>query len=144
MTARSSGRRAASESLRSWGETQLSRLLKRSGIEYFYEQPLAVLDDGKVRIWYPDFQLPRYGIVIEYFGMTGDHAYAERMKKKQAVYEANSLAVLLLTADVFRGNWPQRVLSQIEEILVKRLEEFRACMGEVRSGSYGAPVGAGD
>ena len=79
--------------------------------------------------------------MIEYFGMTGDHAYAERMKRKQAVYEANSLAVLQLTADVFRGNWPQRVLSQSEEILVKRLEEFRARAGDFQSGRKHALTG---
>ena len=45
------------ESFRSRGETQIARCLTRYHIPYFYEHPLAVLDEGKTRVWYPDFQL---------------------------------------------------------------------------------------
>lgn len=39
--------------LRSQGEVQIARLLASRGIRYLYEQPLAVLDEGKLRVWYP-------------------------------------------------------------------------------------------
>lgn len=68
------------------GETQISRLLDRVGIAYRYEHPLAVIDNNKskskLRIWYPDFQLPQYGIIIEYFGLTGKPDYLTGMEKK--------------------------------------------------------------
>ena len=110
---------------KSWGETQIARLLERNRIRYFYEHPLAVIDGGKTRIWYPDFQLPDYGILIEYFGRENDPDYESGMRKKKAVYQANSLAALLLTPVAFKGNWPAKILGQIEDLLAKRLDSFR-------------------
>ena len=116
---------------KSWGETQIAALLDRNGIEYFYEHPLAVIDDGRPRIWYPDFQLVQYGLLIEYFGRNDDPDYAEGMRKKQAVYQANGLDALLLTRESLRGDWPACILGQIEDILEKRLERFRASCGSI-------------
>jgi len=42
---------------RSRGEEQIARFLERNGIAYQYEYPLAVIDQGKTRIYYPDFRL---------------------------------------------------------------------------------------
>jgi hypothetical protein len=70
---------------KSWGEEQIARLLDRNGIPYSYEHPLAVVDDGKVKIWYPDLTPPRYGLIIEYFGRTNDPGYLTGMAKKQAI-----------------------------------------------------------
>jgi len=106
-------------------------LLNRNGIPYFYEHPLAVVDDGKTRLWYVDFQLPSYGIIIEYFGRNNDSDYAEGMRKKQAVYQANGLDALLLTRDSLRGEWPARILGQIEDVLETRLNRFRNSCGSV-------------
>ena len=114
---------------RSEGEPQVARLLERSGIAYRYEPPVAVVDAGKVRIWYPDFQLPQYGLLIEYCGRCGDPAYASGIRKKEAVYRANGLATLFLTPESFRGDWPSRTLEQIEAILVERLTSFRTVRG---------------
>ena len=125
--------------LKSWGEQQIARLLERNNIDYFYEHPLAVIDGGKTRIWYPDFQLPHYGLLIEYFGMSDDPVYAAGMKKKQTVYEANDLTALLLTPDVFRRDWPNEILSSIQEILTDRLTDLymarnSSLQAEVRAG----------
>lgn len=116
---------------KSWGETQIARLCDRAQIPYFYEHPLAVVDDGKVRVWYPDFQLPSYGVIIEYFGRRDDPDYANGMRKKQAVYRANNLDVLLLTRDSLRGDWPGHILGQVEDILTERLDRFRMSSGFV-------------
>ena len=118
-------RRDKGKEFRSMGETQIARLLDRVGVEYLYEQPLAVVDDGKVRIWYPDFQLPGYGILIEYFGMRDNPEYEAGVRKKQAVYESNGLKALALRPDGFSGNWPERVLSEIEGILEERVRDFQ-------------------
>ena len=50
---------------KSRGEVQIARFLDRNSILYNYEQPLAVVDQGKTRVWYPDFQLPEYSMIIE-------------------------------------------------------------------------------
>ena len=116
---------------RSWGETQIGRLLDRHGIAYLYEHPLAIVDRGKTRIWYPDFQLCGYGMLIEYFGRPHDPSYAAGMVRKRTTYEANGLTALLITPDQFRGNWPARVLGRIEKVLTGRVQAFRGARAQV-------------
>ncbi len=110
---------------RSWGETQIARCLERFRIPYLYEHPLAVIDRGKTRIWYPDFQLRGYGVLIEYCGRDGDADYTAGMARKQAVYEDNGLTALMLTPDDLRGNWPGRILGRIEGVLADRVRAFQ-------------------
>ena len=112
---------------RSRGEARIAGLLDARGIGYFYEHPLAVIADGKTRIWYPDFRLPDYGLLIEYFGRPRDPEYAEGMSKKRRVYQQNGVPAILLTPAVFdAANWPERILDRIEGLLVGRLEGLRA------------------
>jgi len=114
---------------RSKAEVQIARLLDRHGIAYRYEHPLAVLDRGKVRLWYPDFYLPEYGVIIEYFGLHGNAGYEEQTKRKIEVYENTGMDGLFLTEDWFRGDWPGRILAGIEGILKERVAKFSKCRG---------------
>ncbi|MGC9455867.1 MAG: hypothetical protein ACP5HU_13560 [Phycisphaerae bacterium] len=111
---------------KSRGEARIAAMLEADGVGYFYEHPLAVVADGKTRIWYPDFQLPRYGVLIEYFGRPEDPAYAGGMSKKRRIYRQNGLTAVLLTpAALEPENWQQRVLDRIDRLLADRLEDFR-------------------
>lgn len=119
-------RRSPNEAyFRSWGEAQIGRLLDRCGIPYQHEPPVAVVDRGKTRIWYPDFQLVNQGILLEYCGRCGDVAYAQGVDHKRGVYEANGLTALMFTPALFKGNWSARVLDEIDTALAERLEAFR-------------------
>lgn len=111
---------------RSQGEAQIGRCLARHDIDYFYEHPLAVLDRGKLRIWYPDFQLQPYSLVLEYGGRLDDPDYAAGWRHKQRVYAANSIDALMLTPADLAGDWPTRLLGRIEQTLEARLKHFRA------------------
>lgn len=104
----------------------IARMLERHGLPFTYEQPVAVLDDGKPRIWYPDFHLREQGILIEYCGLTGDAGYSKGEQHKQTVYAANGLTALLLTPEVFRGSWAEVILGYLEAIAVERLEAIRS------------------
>src|SRR5437870_3157348 len=117
-------RGSAARQYRSWGETQIARCLDRHKVPYLYEHPLAVIDRGMTRIWYPDFQLRHQGILIEYFGRTGDPDYAAGIARKQAVYEANGLTAILFTPDQFRGDWPGRLLGRIGDVFAYRVAAF--------------------
>ena len=110
--------------LKSKGEVQIARLLDRNNIAYQYERPAAVVDRGKVRIWYPDFHLPEYGMIIEYFGVNGKKGYDEQAKPKMSVYKQNGIEGLFLTEASFRGDWPGYIMGQIEGILKNRLDRF--------------------
>jgi hypothetical protein len=115
---------------RSKAEAQIARLLDREGIAPRYEHPLAVVDREKTRIWYPDFYLPEYGMIVEYFGMNGDPGYSKRAKHKTEVYRKTGIEGVFLTEESFRGDWPGRILGQIEGILQGRLNRFYRTRGK--------------
>lgn len=116
--------RGISPSYKSWGEKQIARLLDRSRITYQYEYPIAVVDKGKTRLYYPDFRLPEYGLIIEYFGVNGNPDYDERKRHKIEVYKKMGIDGLFLTRDSLRGDWPGRIMGQIEDVLKNRLDRF--------------------
>jgi len=109
---------------RSKAEVQIARLLDREGIAFRYEHPLAVVDRERTRIWYPDFTLPEYGMIIEYFGMNDDPGYRRRAEHKMQVYQETGIEGVFLTEESFRGDWPARVVGQIEGILRERMDRF--------------------
>ena len=111
---------------RSYGETQIARCLNRHRIPYLYEHPLAAVDQGKTKIWHPDFQLAGYGMLIEYCGRPDDPHYADGMAKKHRVYAANGLTALMVTPDIFRGDWAGHLLDRIEGVFANRIQHFQA------------------
>jgi len=117
-------RNCRKQRFKSRGEEQIARLLERNGINYWYEYPLAVIDNGMTRLWYPDFQLPGYGMIVEYFGVNGKQDYDERTRHKLEIYEQNGIEGLFLTEASFKGDWPGRIVGQIEDILKGRLDRF--------------------
>lgn len=126
------GRSKTEKSFKSKGEVQIARLLERNRIVYEYEHPTAVLDKEKVKIWYPDFHLPEYGIIIEYFGVNGKSSYDEQARHKIEVYKHNGIEGLFLTESSLKGDWPGNIISQIEGVLKGRLERF---YGRCRAGA---------
>ena len=110
---------------KSKAEMQLARMLERNRVRYLYEHPIAVIDNGKTKVWYPDYTLPEYGMIIEYFGVHGDEYYCRQANHKREVYAANGIEGLFLTSDCFKGDWPGRIMGQINTILERRLEDFR-------------------
>jgi hypothetical protein len=109
---------------KSKAEVHIARMLENSGIAYNYEHPLAVVDGGRVRIWYPDFYLPEYGMIIEYFDVNGDTSYDERKQHKLEAYRQAGIEGVFLTNDSLKGDWPTKLLSQIEDVLKGRIKRF--------------------
>ena len=101
----------------------IERLLRRCGFVHRYEQPLAVAERGKVRLWYPDFTLPEYGVIIEYAGFNGEQ-YEAGLRYKESVYEGLGMSAVFVYPDSFRGYWPARLLGEIEGIDKRRAQEL--------------------
>lgn len=99
--------------------------LNRHQIGFHYEYPLALMDGDKLRIYYPDFTLPRHGLILEYFGMEGNPDYDIRSRHKLAAYRAAGIDGIYLNPESFRGDWPTRLWGQIEGHLAGRLDKFR-------------------
>ncbi len=89
-----------------------------------YEHPLAVIDRGKVRIWYPDFYLPDYGMIIEHFGVHGNAEYDRWTEHKMKVYGSTGIEGVFLNEQTFGTQWPTSIMRQIEDILKRRLRRF--------------------
>ena len=111
---------------RSKGEEKIANFFDKNNIKYLYEFPLAVLDDGKLKIWYPDFRLPEYGIVLEYLGMSKDNTYEKTTKHKKKVYCLNQLEVIFFEyKDFDNSNWNNMLLNQIGNIVSTRFGKFQ-------------------
>jgi hypothetical protein len=108
---------------KSEGERQIQRFLRRCGLVYRYEYPLAVVERGKTRICYPDSVLPEYGITIEYAGLNGEE-YEVGLRYKKSVYEELGIPARCVYPDSFRGYWPGRLLAEIEEIEEGRVKHL--------------------
>ncbi len=75
--------------------------------------------------------------LIEYAGRIGDPSYAAGMAHKEAVYRENGLAAVIVTPDWLKGDWPRRILGNIEDILTDRLAGFRASRERaIRAGTF--------
>ena len=71
---------------KSKGEARIAHFLNNSGIPFIYEHPLAVIDEGKTKIWHPpDFLLPDHAAHIEYFGLAGQPDYDAGIRRKHGV-----------------------------------------------------------
>ena len=123
---------------KSRGEQQLARFLDRAGLDYFYEHPLAVIDRGKTRIWYPDFWLPEQGVLLEYAGVAHDASYTQRIEHKKGVYANMGLPALFLDPGFFAGYWPARILESLATIQEDRLAKVRNAMDQLLAHTCGS------
>lgn len=109
---------------RSRGEEQIAEFLDRKNIAFHYEYPLAIKDKGLVRIWYPDFRLPEYGMIIEYFGMNGNTGYNNRIAHKMKTYQEAGIEGIYLLDSSFSGDWQAGILGRIEQSLEGKLRKI--------------------
>lgn len=112
---------------KSKGERRVAGFLADSHIDFQYEYPLAIKDRGQVRIWYPDFRLPEYGTIIEYFGMKGNASYDEQTIHKVEAYKKAGIDGIYLLESSFLGDWQGQILGMIEKSLEGKLGKISAC-----------------
>lgn len=108
------------------GERKIARALAGYGVRFEYEHPVAVIDRGRIRIWYPDFVLPHYSIAIEYAGVEGNADYARGIEHRKEVFEASGFPYLVITPSDFSADWPKRLLTDIHNLLAERLRQYEA------------------
>ncbi len=110
---------------KSKGEREIASYLDGQGMAYQYEYPLAIIDRGQTRIWYPDFRLPEYGMIIEYFGMNGNSSYNDQMAHKMKVYKDAGVAGIYLMESSLRGPWQELITERIEQVQEGRLRKIQ-------------------
>ncbi|MFA6186362.1 MAG: hypothetical protein WC770_04000 [Phycisphaerae bacterium] len=117
---------------KSKGEERIADFLEDRNIAFQYEYPLAIKDRDQVRIWYPDFRLPEYGMIIEYFGMNGNTAYNEQIAHKIFTYKEAGVDGIYLLESSLSGNWQEQIVDRIEQSLEGKLRKIASH----RSGCY--------
>jgi len=120
---------------KSRGEKRIGSFLNSQDIDYQYEYPLAIKDRDQVRLWYPDFRLPRYGMIIEYFGMNGNAGYDEQTIHKIETYKQAGIEGIYLVESSFNGNWQEQILERIEQSLEGKLHSIQSKRNSVNLGN---------
>jgi len=62
----------SSAGYKSRGEKTIGDFLADSQIRFTYERPTLVIDKGQPKLWYPDFTLDEYKVLIDYAGVKDD------------------------------------------------------------------------
>lgn len=108
---------------KSKGEYEIAKFLDKHNIEFEYEFPIAVIDQDKPKLWYPDFYLKEYQVVVEYFGMYNyNEGYKEAADHKKAVFQ--KCGIQFVPIYHITKNWKEYLLKTIlthQEIKVKKI-----------------------
>lgn len=109
-------------------EKKIADFLDEVGIKYIYENPQLIEQEytsgGKkkkfLRIFYPDFFLSEFGILLEFWGMHEDKEYSKVMVKKKEDYYNNWLFVVNVYN--LERNWKEYILKKIKDVSEHRLK----------------------
>jgi hypothetical protein len=119
---------------KSAGERRIAEILNKYGIDFKYESPVLVNDNqGKQRIWYPDFYLPEFGVYIENYGIDCQPGYDNGRIKKQQIYRRMGLPVIpIMPSDKhsYLGNY---IVNEIYRINQSRYHDARAKVYRLRT-----------
>lgn len=112
------------DNYRSKGERRIAKFLEESEIDFKYEYPIAIKDNGLVKIWYPDFTLPDYSMIIEYFGVSGDTSYDRQLAHKIKTFKQAGVDGIYVVESSFSGDWQEQVLDKIKQSLEDKVDKL--------------------
>ncbi len=106
------------------GERKIGMYLNRQGLDFTYEKPIAVADSGKTKIWFPDFYLNDYHIIVEYLGMNGN-PYNDRINEyKRKIFKENKYDVKEIYPSDFKRDWHKKIDNSIYKTLEHRVVDY--------------------
>ena len=109
---------------KSKGELEIAKFLTAQEINFEYEFPIAVKDEDKTKLWYPDFYLTDYQIVIEYFGMyIHDQNYKKSADHKKGIYK--QCGIFFVPMYHFNKDWKNYILDSILSHLEGRVDAMK-------------------
>jgi DNA helicase-4 len=115
--------------MKSKGEIAIANVLKKYNIEYEYEHPMLIKekkknDAEKLRIWYPDFWLPQYNIIIEYFGMMSNSTYKKGKEDKIKAYKSLNIDCIPVYPATIKKDLKAYLLIKIKQTLNAKVRHF--------------------
>ena len=107
--------------MKSKGERAIAEVLEKYNIPYEYEYPILIKDihDGdteKMRIWYPDFWLPEYSIIIEFFGMNKND-YKKGVELNKKIYKQLHFDLIPVYQKTLEKDLKSYLLIQISKLI---------------------------
>ena len=111
---------------KSMGERKIGNYLHNRKINFTYERPVAVEYQGKTKLFYPDFFLDDYHILIEYLGMNGNPQKAKLNNYKRRAYKENRYDVIEIYPKDFRGDWEKIIEREIYDTLERRIMDYES------------------
>jgi len=120
---------------KSEGERKIAQFLKEAQIPFIYEKETLIKDQGKLKIWYPDFTLPEYQIIIEYYGINGNPEYSDAVRYKQRAYKENNLDALPIYPEHLKNDYRSHIARNVKQALYKRINNFENTLNKLK-GSY--------
>ena len=121
-----------SKKYKSAGERRIAKFLEQKKIAFTYEKPLAVENDGKTRLFYPDFYLHDFNTIIEFFGINGSPDYMARTNNKIEIYQKNHIPFIPVYPQDFAGNWQGNILGSLQS----RIEYQHGLLAELQNQVY--------
>ena len=98
---------------RSNGERTIAKFLNQYGLSFVYETDIYLQDKNKSYIWHPDFYLPEYHTIIEYFGMNGDKKYDQLTQRKKRIYYDNNYHLIPVYEKTLKKDFKTYILKSI-------------------------------
>lgn len=112
-------------SYKSKGEYEIAKFMDDFDLDFEYEFPIAVIDEDKTKIWYPDFYLKEYQVVVEYFGMYNhNEGYREAVEHKKKVFQ--ECGVQFVPIYHINKNWEEYLIKAIlmhQEMKAKKINK---------------------
>lgn len=98
------------DTVRSKGEKKIADYLSALGVKYVYEPPMGNM--------LPDFWLPVYGLIIEYWGLATEEGetgkdYREKMANKLGKYQEKQVDVLSIMPEDIRDKSYQKKINKV-------------------------------
>lgn len=114
---------------KSAGEEAIAEILKKYNIPFEYEHPILIKeqkegDSHKLRIWYPDFWLPKYSIIIEYFGMDNNPEYHKGKTAKWEAYKKLDIDCIPVYTSTIQKNLKSYLLIHIKTLINDKVRHF--------------------
>lgn len=109
-------------SYKSYGELQIAKYLTFKKFNFTYEKQIKIIDKNNMeRLWYPDFYLEDYDIIIEFFGKENDENYNNGTIIKKKTYYKNKYKIIPVYPKTMKGKWQQYLLIQIKKLKNRKL-----------------------
>jgi len=111
------------------GELAIMEVLDKYNVDYKFDHPMLIEEEKendklRTRIWYPDFWLPKYSIIIEFFGMMDKPNYKKGKEEKLKAYKKLDIDCISVYPKTVQGDLKSYLLINIKKLINEKVRHF--------------------